>query len=163
MQARILTLTSILVMLILAAAGRSALAIQYGTVEITNVSAPTSVGSGQPVTIGVTVTYDLMQALLGENLLVALLPQTANGTSYPIISVSNNCQAISNTSLCIAQTGQQQSLTPSVITVSFTLTAPSTPGTWQPGAYAIITISNPDNSGYTPEVSATQAITIAVT
>ena len=163
MQGRIFPLTCILVMLILAAACGSALAIEYGTVEITNINAPSSVRSGQPVTISVTISYDLMQALLGENLFVALLPQAANSAPYPITSVSNNCEAIGNASLCIAQTGQEQTLTSSVITVSFTLTSPRTTETWQPGAYAIITISNQDGSGYTPEVSVNQTITIAVT
>jgi len=152
-----LTLLTLLAQPVLAASSG------YGTVQITGVNAPATVGAGQTAAVSITVSYLLTQPLAPEGLIIALMPQTEVGNPYPILSVSNNCQAPSNQSLCVASLTPQQFFTRNSITVSFTLKTPSTPETWQPSACALIVVWNSTSPGYTTEQSVHQTVTINVT
>ena len=127
-------------------------------VQITSVNVPTSVGAGQPVTFSITVSYDLLET---EELAIAIMPHTEAGSPYPLISASSNCNAPTDTTVCFAQIGQ--SFTPNVITVSFTLVAPSTPQTWRPSVFAMSVIPSLTTVGYTPQQTTYQVVTVNVT
>jgi len=135
-------------------------------VKISGVNAPPSVGTGQPITVSITVSYEFTQALSSEFLIVAIRPHTETGNPYPTLG-STNCYPASESpfpsseSICIADT-TAPFFTPSVVTVSFTLTAPSTPQTWRPTVLAIIAVTNAGSYLATQE-TAYRVITITVT
>jgi hypothetical protein len=166
MQHKLLLPYLLTALVLLGLVAQSVFAFQYGTVQITAVNAPTSVGADQPVTVSITISYDFTQPLLSESLLVALMSHTETGNPYPILG-STNCYPASESglpssqSVCIAETNASN-LTPSVITVSFTLTAPTTPQTWQPTALASIVVTG-GQMVMTPEETAYQNAVITVT
>jgi hypothetical protein len=120
--------------------------VRYGTIQITGVNAPASVGVSQPVTISITVSYEFMQPMMSEFVAIALSPHTETGNPYPILG-STGCYPSSQSgipsseSVCLAET-TEGFFTPGIVTVSFTLTAPSTPETWRPVALASIAVTN---------------------
>ena len=158
------TLSYILAALVLLAFATNAGSAEtnWGSVQITSIYAPSSVAASQPITVSITVSYDLTQPSTKEGLLIELVPHTEPENPYPVTDVSSNCQAPLTVSLCFANVPQQQPPTVRVITVYFTLIAPSAPETWRPNAIALI-ISWNANGSYTTQQSVSQVVAITVT
>ena len=155
---RKITLPCILGILVLLALGAQNVSGAPGDmIQITNVSAPPTVGAGQSLTVMATVSYSLQ---LGENLALGIVVHGNSGvtSSYPLTSMSSNCIVGMLGQVCVAQT----SVTEGVFTATLTLNAPNTLGAWQPSVVAFIA------RGTNPVVltvvqSASSVLTITVT
>jgi hypothetical protein len=105
---------------------------QSGIVQITKVTAPTSVAAGQQLTVTVTISFNLPNA---QSVIVALMPFMPSlqmGYPYQVSEISGSpysC-AVSISSVCNVQLpiGTNQG----TFTASFTLDAPNLVGAWQP-------------------------------
>jgi len=97
--------------------------------QIVTVNAPTSTLAGEPLTINVTVSFNVPSA--GYGFIVSLMPSISTGSPYPTISESGSCIAtVGDVSVCyFAPTWNQYQGT---FTAAFTLNAPSKVGSWRP-------------------------------
>jgi Rhomboid family len=116
-------LSSIVVVLVLLVLVTHDASGQFGgTVQITQVNAPSTVAAGQSLTVIITVSYSLLSGVgLGQYVVVAVLDHTGTmGKPYPITGSSCEGYQYPNESIC--------SITPSDaqghLSVGFTLTAP---------------------------------------
>ena len=161
MQAKILLPCILVVLLALVIQGVSAQ--RWDNVKISSVSAPASVGAGQPLTIGVTVGYTL-GLMATESLIVGIDNNTEIGNFYPLIAVSSNCRLSLNQSLCFADTSGYSSWGGvEDLNVSLTLNAPHAAGSWQPSVIVAIMQIDFQSFQYETEASDYSVLFINVT
>jgi len=130
--------------------GNASAQSQYGTVSISDVAAPASVVASRPevgnynkVTINITVSYDFAPNY-DEILLVGVSPSADLAQTWPPSTYHALGYAGCWRPYFLAPAAEcspaNSTISPAIgtTTVSFTLTAPSFLGTWQPVAFATI-------------------------
>ena len=163
MQRKILLPCLLVMLVLLALVARSVSAQRWDVVKITNVSAPSSVGAGQSLTVRVTVGYAL-QLMTLESLVVGVREHTEIGNFYPLTVVSSNCRISLDRLLCFADTSGYPSWGGAgYLTVSLTLNAPNATGRWQPSVIVAIMQIDFQSFQYETEALDYSVLTINVT
>jgi len=126
--------------------------------KITNITAPTTIGVGQPLTVTVTVSYTV-NGNAGQGVVIAILNRTENGKPFSATAVTpSSCSQPSSQAVCFVDVGAP-SPSNSVLfccqgtsTASFTLTASNQPETLNLCVFAFVTQLNLDSPSSSPTI-----------